>query len=72
MDVIRIGEKHYDTSKLPESVTALLNDIAKVDGEMNRLSLQTSIMNLAKGTLVEKLVAYTTVVTDAEVEAVTE
>ena len=40
MDVIRIGEKHYDTSKLPESVTALLNDIAKVDGEMNRLSLQ--------------------------------
>ena len=72
MDVIRIGEKHYDTSKLPESVTALLNDIAKVDGEMNRLSLQTSIMNLAKGTLVEKLVAYTTVLTDAEVEAVTE
>jgi hypothetical protein len=72
MEIIRIGEKHYDASKLTEAATTLLNDIAKIDGEMNRLSLQSSIMNLAKGTLVEKLVAETSTLTDAEVEAPSE
>lgn len=57
METIRIGEKHYNAETLTEVAVALLNDLQKVEGEANRLSLQTSITNLAKTTLIEKLVA---------------
>ena len=57
MDTVRIGDKFYNGDKLTEKATALLGDIQKVEGELGRLSLQTSICNLAKGTLVQNLVA---------------
>lgn len=59
MDKVRIGEKFYNGEKLTEQATALLGDIQKVEGELGRLSLQTSIASLAKGTLIDKLVAET-------------
>lgn len=57
METIRIGDKFYNAEKLTDAAKALLSDIQKVEGELGRLTLQTSITNLAKGTLVEKLVA---------------
>lgn len=59
METVRIGEKFYNGDKLTEKATALLGDLQKVEGELGRLSLQTSIANLAKGTLVQNLVAET-------------
>jgi len=56
-ETIRIGEKFYNAATLTETATALINDMNKVEGEVGRLALQTSITNLAKGTLIEKLVA---------------
>jgi len=56
METVRIGEKYYNGEKLTDKATALLSDIAKVEGELGRLNLQTSISNLAKGTLVQNLV----------------
>jgi|SaaInlStandDraft_4_1057021.scaffolds.fasta_scaffold12980_8 hypothetical protein len=56
---IRIGEKHYNAEKLTEPATALLGDLQKVENELSSLTLKTSIINLAKSTLVEKLVEET-------------
>lgn len=55
MEIIKIGEHHYDVEKLPENVKTLILDIQKVDGEISRLGLQVSIANFAKDTLLEKL-----------------
>ncbi len=59
MDTIRIGETHYNAATLTDTAKALLGDLQKVDGELGRLSLQTSIANFAKSALIEKLVAET-------------
>lgn len=55
LEPIRIGDKFYNPKTLTEAAITLLSDIQKVDGELSRLSLSTSIANLAKGTLIEKL-----------------
>ena len=67
METIRIGQKHYNAETLTETAAALLGDIQKVDGEIGRLALQTSIANLARGTLVEKLVEETKNLQEVEV-----
>ena len=59
MDIIRIGEKHYDVTTLTDVAKGLLSDLQKVEGELGRLSLQTSITTFAKSALIEKLVAET-------------
>ena len=59
MVTIRIGEKYYDVSKLTEQATSLLQDLQKVEGELGRLALSTSITNVAKNALIERLVAET-------------
>ncbi len=59
MEAIRIGDKSYNVETLTDQAKTLLNDIQKVDGELGHLALQTSIVNLAKGTLIEKLLAET-------------
>jgi|688.fasta_scaffold62640_7 hypothetical protein len=71
METIRIGDKYYNAENLTEQAITLLNDIRKVDGELGRLSLQTSIVSLAKGTLVDKLLVETENLeeVDAPVEA---
>ena len=56
MNTIKIGTKFYNGDNLTEQATILLADIHKIDSEMGRLSLQTSIATLAKNTLIEKLV----------------
>lgn len=67
--VVRIGDKFYDASKLTDRAVALFNDIEKVDGEIGRLQLQTSIANVARTTLINDLVAETANLGDAEVPA---
>lgn len=57
METIRIGEKYYNAETLTEPAVGLLNDLQKVEGELGRLNLQSSITNLAKSTLIDKLVA---------------
>ncbi len=59
MDIIRIGEKHYDVTTLTDVAKGLLSDLQKIEGELGRLSLQTSITTFAKSALIEKLVAET-------------
>ncbi len=59
MDIIRVGENHYDAATLTTTAKGLLSDLQKVEGELGRLSLQTSITNFAKSALIEKLVAET-------------
>jgi len=66
---IRIGEKHYDATNLTEQAVALLGDIEKVDGELGRLQLQSSIASVAKSSLIEKLVAETANLTEVEAPA---
>jgi hypothetical protein len=68
IQTVRIGDKHYDASKLTDKAVSLFNDIAKIDGELGRLGLQTSIAELAKGALVEQMVAETANLTDAEIQ----
>mgnify|MGYP006883175226 CR=1 FL=1 len=57
MDNVRIGDKYFNGKTMTEAAKILLNDIQKVEVEMGRLSLQTSIATLAKNTLIEKLIA---------------
>jgi len=59
METIRIGEKHYNAETLTESAKALLGDLQKIEGRLGQLSLDASIMDLAKQTLVGKLVEET-------------
>jgi len=59
METIRIGDNHYNVETLTDDAKNLLADIQKVEGELSRLTLQTSIVTLAKGTLIEKLLAET-------------
>ena len=59
METIRIGEKYYDVSKLTEQATSLLQDLQRVEGELGRLALSTSITNVAKNALIERLVTET-------------
>ena len=66
METIRIGEKYYDVSKLTEQATSLLQDLQKVEGELGRLALSTSITNVAKNALIERLVAETTNLVEVE------
>lgn len=68
METIRIGDNHYNVETLTDEAKTLLGDIQKVDSELGRLSLQTSIANLAKGTLIEKLVAETSNLEVVQVE----
>lgn len=56
MNTVRIGEKYFDGDNLTDKAKALFGDIGKVEGELGRLALQTSICNLAKTTLVQNLV----------------
>ncbi len=57
MDTVRIGDKYFNGDTMTEQAKILLNDIQKIEGEMGRLSLKTSIATLAKNTLIDKLVA---------------
>ena len=66
METIRIGEKYYDVSKLTEQATSLLQDLQKVEGELGRLALSTSITNVAKNALIERLVAETSNLVEVE------
>lgn len=66
METIRIGEKYYDVSKLTEQATSLLQDSQKVEGELGRLALSTSITNVAKNALIERLVAETANLVEVE------
>lgn len=66
METIRIGDKYYDVSKLTEQATSLLQDLQKVEGELGRLALSTSITNVAKNALIERLVAETTNLVEVE------
>lgn len=66
METIRIGEKYYDVSKLTEQATSLLQDLQKVEGELGRLALSTSITNVAKNALIERLVAETANLVEVE------
>ena len=66
METIRIGEKYYDASKLTEQATSLLQDLQKVEGELGRLALSTSITNVAKNALIERLVAETANLVEVE------
>ena len=59
MDTIRIGENYYNAETLTDAAKALLSDIQKVDSRLNQLSLDASIMDLAKQTLIGKLVEET-------------
>lgn len=54
--MIRIGDKYFDGTKLTDTAMALISDIEKIDGEIGKLQLHVSIMNLAKTSLIEKLV----------------
>lgn len=71
LQIVRIGEKYYDAAKLTEKAIALFNDINKIDGELGRLQLQTSITNVAKSKLVDDLVAETANLDNAQVPAPT-
>ena len=66
METIRIGEKYYDVSKLTEQATSLLQDLQKVEGELGRLALSTSITNVAKNALIERLVVETANLVEVE------
>lgn len=66
METIRIGEKYYDVSKLTEQATSLLQDLQKVEGELGRLALSTSITTVAKNALIERLVAETANLVEVE------
>lgn len=66
METIRIGDKYYDVSKLTEQATSLLQDLQKVEGELGRLALSTSITNVAKNALIERLVAETANLVEVE------
>jgi hypothetical protein len=66
VETIRIGEKYYDVSKLTEQATSLLQDLQKVEGELGRLALSTSITNVAKNALIERLVAETANLVEVE------
>ena len=57
METIRIGEKFYNAETLTKQATMLLGDLQKVENEVGRLNLKISITNLAKSTLIDKLVA---------------
>jgi len=59
MDTIRIGEKYYNGDTVTETAKTLLLDIQKVENELGRISLRSSITNLAKATLIEKLIEET-------------
>ena len=59
MNIIRVGDNHYDAAALTDVAKGLLSDLQKVEGELGRLSLQTSITTFAKSALIEKLVAET-------------
>lgn len=67
MEAIRIGDKHYNVETLTEQARTYLRDIQKVDSELGRLTLQTSIANLAKGVLIEKLLVETSNLEEIEV-----
>jgi len=69
METIRIGDKHYNAETLTDDSKALLSDIQKVDGELARLALQTSITNLAKGSLIDRLVEESVNLEEVQVEA---
>jgi hypothetical protein len=71
METIRIGDKHYNAEALTETATALLSDLHKVEGELNHLSLQSSIVTLAKNTLINRLLDETANLEEVVVEAAT-
>ena len=72
MDIIRVGENHYDVATLTDVAKGLLSDLQKVEGELGRLSLQTSITTFAKSALIEKLVAETSTLETVPAPAVEE
>lgn len=59
MNTIRINDKYYNADTLTDTAKALLSDLQKVEGRMNNLSLDLSIMDLAKQSLIGKLVEET-------------
>ena len=59
MDTIRIGDKHYNAETLTDGAKALLGDLQKIEGVMGQKTLELSIMDLAKQTLIGKLVEET-------------
>lgn len=69
METIRIGDTHYNAETLTDHAKALISDIQKVEGELGRLNLQTSIANYAKSALLERLVGETANLEKVEVSA---
>jgi hypothetical protein len=59
MNTIRINNNFYNADTLTDTAKALLGDLQKIEGRMNQLSLDSSIMDLAKQTLIGKLVEET-------------
>jgi hypothetical protein len=55
LQTLRIGEKHYSMESVTELAVNLLNDIKKIEEEMNRINLQFSITKLAKLKLIDEL-----------------
>jgi hypothetical protein len=55
LQTLRIGEKHYSMESVTELAVNLLNDIKKIEEEMNRINLQFSITKLAKIKLLDEL-----------------
>jgi len=72
INTIRIDDKHYNADNLTDAAKAILSDLQKVEGRMNQLSLDISIMNLAKQTLVGKLVEETANLEEVEAPVATE
>lgn len=72
METIRIGDKHYNAETLTEGAKALLGDLQKIEGRMGQLSLDASIMDLAKQTLIGKLVEETANLTEVPAPVQTE
>lgn len=55
LKTIQIGEVTYDAASVTELGVNIINDIRKVEGKMADHQLTVSIMQLAKGKLLEEL-----------------
>ena len=73
METIRMGDKYYNAETLTDAARALLGDLQKVEGVIGQKTLELSIIELAKQTLIGRLVEETTnleeVPTPVEAEA---
>ena len=59
MEIITIGKKNYDVSTLTEKTKGILGDLQKVENRINQITLDVSIMDVAKQKLITDLLAET-------------